>query len=97
MTEEVVMSQTTESQVPHEARGHPVEIRVNNKPVTIQGPKTTGLAVKRAAIADGVQIQESFQLSELLSNGEHRIVGNDEEITVHKGSEFRAVADDDNS
>jgi Multiubiquitin len=91
------MSQTAAPHAPHEPHRHPVKIKVNNKPVTVQGPKTTGLTIKRAAIAAGVRIEESFQLSEVLPNREHRIVGDNEEIEVHEGSEFTAVADDDNS
>jgi antitoxin (DNA-binding transcriptional repressor) of toxin-antitoxin stability system len=78
-------------------RGHEVVITVNEKPVTVTGPKVTGLQIKEAAIAQGVQISMDFQLSEELPNGRTRIVGAADEITVNKHSRFDAVAGDDNS
>lgn len=77
--------------------GHEVVITVNEKPVTVIGPKVTGLQIKEAAIAQDVQIGLDFQLSEELANGRTRIVGDAEEITVNKNSRFDAVAGDDNS
>ena len=77
--------------------GHEVVITVNEKPVTMTGPKVTGLQIKEAAIAQGVQISMDFQLSEELPNGRTRIVGDADEITVNKNSRFDAVAGDDNS
>jgi hypothetical protein len=77
--------------------GHDVIITVNEKPVTVTGPKATGLEIKQAAIAQGVQIGLDFQLSEELANGRTRIVGDAEPITVNKNSRFDAVAGDDNS
>jgi hypothetical protein len=63
----------------------------------VTGPKVTGLQIKEAAIAQGVQIGLDFQLSEELANGRTRIVGDTEPITVNKNSRFDAVAGDDNS
>jgi hypothetical protein len=77
--------------------GHEVVITVNEKPVTVTGPKVTGLEIKEAAIAQGVQIGLDFQLSEELANGRTRIVGDAEPINVNKNSRFDAVAGDDNS
>ena len=77
--------------------GHEVVITVNEKPVTVIGPKVTGLQIKEAAIAQGVQIGLDFQLSEELANGRTRIVGDADEVTVNKKSRFDAVAGDDNS
>lgn len=74
-----------------------VEITVNKQPVIIPGPRVTGLQIKEAAIAQGVAIQLSFQLSEELSDRQRRIVGDNDVVTVHKGSKFFAVAGDDNS
>ena len=36
---------------------HPVEIVVNKKPVEIEGPTATGLQIKEAAIAAGIDIE----------------------------------------
>jgi hypothetical protein len=77
--------------------GHEVVITVNEKPVTVTGPKITGLQIKEAAIAQGVQIGLDFQLSEELPNGRTRIVGDADTVTVNKNSRFDAVAGDDNS
>lgn len=76
---------------------HLVTITVNEKPVEITGPKATGLDIKQAAIAQGVNIQVSFVLSEELPNRKTRIVGDNDEVTVNKNSRFVAVAPDDNS
>jgi Multiubiquitin len=77
--------------------GHEVVITVNEKPVRVTGPTVTGMQIKEAAIAQGVQISMDFQLSEELPNGRTRIVGDADEITVNKNSRFDAVAGDDNS
>lgn len=74
-----------------------VKIEVNNQPITVQGPRLTAFEIKQAAIAQGVQIQPDFVLSELLSKGKSRIVGDDDTVTVKRNSKFRAIANDDNS
>ncbi len=76
---------------------HLVDIVVNKKPVRIEGPKATGLRIKEAAIAQGVQIQVSFQLSEKLGDHKTKVIGDDDTVTLHEGAVFVAVADDDNS
>jgi hypothetical protein len=78
-------------------RAHPVEIRVNRKPVVVSQHEVTGLQIKEAAIAQGVKIQLSFQLSEELGHHQTRIVGDAETVHVHEGSRFLAVHGDDNS
>jgi len=74
-----------------------VEIVVNKKPVEIEGPTATGLQIKEAAIAAGVEIELTFKLSKVI--GEHKTegVGDDQVVHLHKGERFVAVADDDNS
>jgi hypothetical protein len=74
-----------------------VTITVNNRPVTVTGPRLTGLEIKQAAIDQGVPIGLDFVLSELRPNGRPRIVGNEDVVTVNKNSKFTAVADDDDS
>jgi hypothetical protein len=73
-----------------------VQIRVNDTPVTV-ARQVTGLQVKEAAIAAHVPIQLDFVLSLELGHGKTKIVTDNESITVHEGSEFVAVAPDDNS
>lgn len=81
------------------AQPHPreIDIKVNRKAVVILGPDVTGLQIKEAAIAAALPIELSFQLSERLPNRETRIIGDNEVVKVHEGSEFVAVAGDDNS
>lgn len=90
------MTSTVEEQQDRE-RGHEVTVTVNNKPVTVTGPKITGMQIKEAAIAQGVQIELDFLLSEELPSGETRIVGDTDVVTINKHSKFTAVAGDDNS
>ncbi len=79
------------------AQEHEVVITVNDKPVTVLGPRTTGLAIKQAAIAQGVPIQLDFVLSEELPNGRTRVVRDNDPVTVSKKSRFVAIPNDDNS
>jgi len=77
--------------------GRTVDVTVNRKTVVVEAPKQTGLSVKQAAISQGVQIELSFQLSLELGDHKTKIIGDSDEVTVHKGSAFIAVAPDDNS
>ncbi|HTT88910.1 MAG TPA: multiubiquitin domain-containing protein [Acidimicrobiales bacterium] len=76
---------------------HVVDIIVNKHPVRVSGPKATGLQIKEAAIAQGVKIQISFQLSEKLGDHKTKVIGNTDTVTLHEGAVFVAVAEDDNS
>jgi hypothetical protein len=87
------------SQAPDPA--HPpnpeIEIDVNRKAFKIEGPTATGLQIKEAAIAAGVQIELSFQLSEKLPHRETKIIGDSDPVELQNGLHFIAVAGDDNS
>jgi NAD(P)H-flavin reductase len=76
---------------------HDVEITVNNKQVHIAGPKASGLEIKQAAIAQGVQIEADFRLAEIKPDGKHKIIGDNESVALHDGLRFVATAPDDNS
>lgn len=76
---------------------HLVEVTVNGKAVPVDGPKTVGLVIKEAAIAHGVSIQLDFVLSEEIGERRTKVIGDNDEVTVHPGSKFIAVAPDDNS
>ena len=78
-------------------QGHPVQIAVNGKPVTVDGPRTTGLQIKEAAIAQGVGIQLDFILYLELGPGHTKTIDNADEVTVNKESRFTAIDNDDNS
>jgi hypothetical protein len=75
-----------------------VTVKVNQQPVVLDDHRVTGLEVKQAAIAQGVQIEEDFLLT-LEAHGGHpaRIIRDDETITVTKHSEFTANDGDDDS
>lgn len=81
----------------HQQHQHLVDIVVNRHQVRIEGPKATGLQIKEAAIAQGVKIQISFQLSEKLGDHKTKVIGDTDTVTLHEGQAFAAVADDDNS
>jgi len=81
----------------NEIQVHTTTITVNERPVPIDGPRVTGLAIKEAAIAAGVPIGLDFLLTEELPNGRARVVGDSDVVTVNKRSRFDAVAGDDNS
>jgi hypothetical protein len=76
---------------------HLVDVVVNKHAVRVEGPETTGRRIKEAAIAQGVKIELSFQLSEKLGEHKTKIIGDDDTVTVHHDTVFVAVADDDNS
>ncbi len=81
----------------HHQEHHLVDIVVNNRPVQVAGPKATGLEIKEAAIAQGVQIDASFQLSEKVGEHKTKVIDNADTVTLHEGAVFVAIADDDNS
>lgn len=78
-------------------QNHDIQIVVNERPVTVLGPRITGLAIKEAAIAQGVPIHLDFVLTLELNDRQSRPVPDDEVVTVHPGSRFLAIGPDDNS
>lgn len=75
----------------------PVSLFVNEKPVTVEDKKQTGLGIKQAAIAQQVPIQLDFVLSIERGGGKTELIGDDQKITVHDGDRFLAIPNDDNS
>lgn len=71
-------------------------ITVNRKPVDMLDKHATGLEIKQAAIAQGVQISLDFQLSQKLGK-KWEIIDDNEKVRVDKNPEFTAVDGDDNS
>lgn len=82
---------------PHGKKDEQVRITVNGNFVVLPDKHATGESIKQAAIATGVQIQLDFVLSEVLPNGEQRIISNDRHVTAKDGDEFWAIPGDDNS
>ena len=79
-----------------EQSSHSVTVTINNQRVVLTERRMTGLEIKQAAIAQGVEIEVGFQLSVKRGNRYH-VVADNEPVTIHKGQEFLAVAPDDNS
>ena len=73
-----------------------VKVQVNGRDVVLAEKKTTGHAIKDAAIKQGVAITIDFNLFRIEGNSQHP-VGDNQDITVHNDERFRAVAPDDNS
>lgn len=90
----------TDTAVPHQPgggpTGHTVVVHVNERPVTVT-QHATGLAIKQAAIAQGVPIQLDFVLSQELNDRRTKIIGDADTLTVNEHARFVAVAPDDNS
>ena len=91
------MEQAIELQQDHNKHPHPVEVTVNERPVTLPDRTATGLEIKQAAIAQGVPIQLDFVLQQELPNGQHKVIGDHDDVKLHPRDRFTAIADDDNS
>lgn len=76
---------------------HEVTISVNEKPVSVLGPKTSGLAIKKAAVAAQLPVTIEFVLSKEKPNGDTDVIGDSDELTVSKNSRFVLLHPDDNS
>ena len=80
-----------------EVKKHEITIFVNEQPVEFHVHDATGLEIKTAAIAQGVQIQLNFVLQLELPNGTSSIVGDNDTIHLHNHMKSTAIAPDDNS
>lgn len=69
---------------------HLVTVLVNDHHVKLLGHKATGREIKTAAIEQGVPMELSFALDELLPDGGRRRIEDDEE--VHLRDELRFLA-----
>ena len=75
----------------------PTSIVVNFNPVTMPTRRATGLEIKQAAIAQGVNIKADFLLFRDEGNGRRDPVRDDVPVALHDGEKFEAVDGDDNS
>lgn len=92
------MSTSVTTEVRHDdgGRQRTVTVIVNSQRVQLPERRMTGLEIKLAAIAQGVEIEATFQLS--VKRGHHyEVVGDTDTIAVHAREEFLVVAPDDNS
>lgn len=78
-------------------RPHTVEIIVNRTTVDVPDREVTGLEIKQAAIAQGVDIQLTFQLSVREHGGHFQVIGDTDPVQVHRDQHFLCVDRDDNS
>jgi hypothetical protein len=76
----------------HEHKNHLVAVSVNEQPVKLLGHSETGNEIKTAAIEQGVAIQLDFVLEEMLPDGSHRMVGDEEKVPLKDGLSFKAQA-----
>ena len=74
-----------------------IEVTLNDKPVLLAGSKQTGESIKKAAIAQGVNIKPDFVLSIERGGGKTDLIGDHEPIFVHADDRFLAIENDDNS
>jgi L-cysteine desulfidase len=74
-----------------------IEIIVNGKPVNVPDKEVTGLEIKQAAIAQGLNIQLDFLVFRDLSNGQQVAVKDDEPVKVHHKERFDILCNDDHS
>ena len=74
-----------------------IEIIVNGKPVNIADKRVTGLQIKQAAIAHGLNIQLDFLVFRDLSNGQQVAVKDNESVKVHHKERFDILCNDDHS
>lgn len=74
-----------------------VQIKVNNKPVTLLAGSYTGLELKSIAIDQKVEIEQSFVLSQTSDNCESMIVGDTDQVQITGNENFRAIPDDESS
>lgn len=78
--------------------GKSVTVKVNTKAVDLPDNSVTGLQVKEAAIAQGVEIQLDFLLTLEARDGHPaETIDDDEVVKVNKQSEFTANDVDDDS
>jgi hypothetical protein len=76
----------------HGHKNHLVTVSVNDGSVKLLGHQETGKEIKTAAIEQGVSIQLDFVLEEILADGSHRRVRDDEKVPLKDGLRFTAHA-----
>ena len=62
-----------------------------------ENEKQTGLSIKQAAIAQGVQIKTDFVLRIERGGGKTELIGDGDIVKVRDGDRFLAIPNDDNS
>jgi len=98
------MNSTTETAAsPVQAQGgsaahpHRIPIEVNFRPVVMPTRETTGIEIKRTAIAQEVPIQIDFVLFQDFGKGRRELLRDDQVVELEPHNKFEAVPGDDNS
>lgn len=91
------MTESSTHDAKAENRSHVYTVTVNEHPVHLRENKMTGQAIKQAAIAQGAELEQNFELSVKQKHGGYDIVGDDDTVRTKDGLEFIAVGTDDNS
>lgn len=84
----------------HGHQHHNFIVVVNKHRVELTEKKMTGSQIKAAAISQGAELEQDFQLSLKRQHGHsHRsaVIGDDDTVKIEDGQEFIAIAGDDNS
>lgn len=86
----------------HDQHHRTFAVLVNTHKVELGEKKMTGSQIKTAAIAQGAELEQDFQLSLKHQHGHghgnrYDIIGDDDKVKIEDGLEFVAVAGDDNS
>lgn len=76
----------------HGHKNHLITVLVNEQEVKLLGHQETGREIKTAAIEQGVPIQLDFVLEEILADGSHRTVRDEEQVALKDGLRFAAHA-----
>jgi hypothetical protein len=94
---EELMNAVQQALAPPGVKPHTVKVSVNRKEVVFHVEEAKGAEIKATAIKQGVDIHQDFNLFIVKGHGKLDQVGDNEEVKLHEGEEFRAVAPDDNS
>jgi len=70
--------------------GARITIHVNGQPVSLEGHRHTGIAIKQAAIAQGVKIEVGYILYEEIDHDRTKHIKDQEEVVVNDESRFLA-------
>jgi len=70
-----------------------ITIHVNNHEVRLEGHRQTGLQIKQAAVAQGVDIKVDFVLFDEVGNDRTKHIADDEAVQVNAESRFLADVD----
>lgn len=74
-----------------------IPVKVNGTQVVFHKCAVTGLEIKEAAIKAGAPLELGFILQLEVRDGEARVVGDDETVTLRPHMCFTAIRPDDNS